>query len=261
MFHRNVRIDAVRALGVLAGLALSASPSALELHAQKRDFLLGTPKASLSLRAGLSMPRAGSGNGGVSLWDDIRDQLEISAADLRGVYVGADLGIRASEHVDVVFTVGHTSSATQSEFRRWRDEDDVPITQVTEFTTTPVTAGVKLYLMPRGRAVGRYAWIPRTLNPYAGIAGGIVRYRFEQHGDFVDYETLDIFSDRFWSVATGATAHLFTGVDIGVNNRMMFTGEVRYGFAKAPLNRDFFRGFADLDLTGLQISGGLSFRL
>ena len=261
MFHPKVRFDTVRALRVLAALALSAPLGALELQAQKRDFLLGTPKATLSLRAGLSAPRAGGGNGEPSLWDDIRDQLEISTADLRGVHVGAELGIRASEHLDVVFSVGHSSSATQSEFRKWRDQDDMPITQVTEFTTTPVTAGVRLYLMPRGRAIGKYAWIPRTANPYAGIAGGIVRYRFEQHGDFVDHETLDIFSDRFRSVATGATAHLFTGVDIGVNNRVMFTGEVRYGFAKAPLDRDRFVGFADLDLTGLQVSGGLGFRL
>ena len=165
------------------------------------------------------------------------------------------------KRLDVVFGIGHTSSATQSQFREWADEDDLPITQVTEFTTPPLTAGFKVYLMPRGRAIGSYAWIPRTLNPYAGIAGGIVRYRFEQRGHFVDYETKDIFGDNFRSVETGATAHFFAGIDIGVNHRMLFSGEARYSLAKAALDTNYFRGFSDLDLTGLQISVGISFRL
>ena len=197
----------------------------------------------------------------MSLWDDIRDQLTVQTADLRGTYVAGEFGIRASERVDVVFGIGYTSSATRSKYREWTYEDDLPINQTTEFTTMPLTAGLKVYLMPRGRAIGSYAWIPRSLNAYAGVAGGIVRYRLEQYGEFVDYETLDIFNDSLRSKETGATAHFFAGIDIGVNRRMMFTGEARYGLAKAPLDDYIFRGFADLDLTGLQISGGISFRL
>ena len=262
MFHyHKTLVNEMRALWTLAGLSLLAPLSAPELHAQERDFLLGTPRATLSLRAGLAMPRAGGGNGGVSLWDDIREQLEVETADLNGTYLGAELGIRASEHVDIVLGVGHTSSATRSEYRNWRDQDNVPITQTTEFTTTPVTAGFKAYLLPRGRAIGSYAWVPRSLNPFAGAAVGIVRYRFEQYGYFVDYDTRDIFEDRFWSVETGSTAHFFAGIDIGVSNRTMFTAEARYGFARAPLNRDRYVGYSDLDLTGLHISGGISFRL
>jgi len=260
MFHRIAGTDTMRALWTLFALSLLAPLGAPELRAQKPDFLLETPKATLSLRAGLAMPRAGGGNGGVSLWDDMRDQLELKTADLHGTYLAAELGVRASEHVDVVFAVGHTSSATRSRDEHWDFEDGLPITRTTEFTTTPVTAGFKFYPMPRGRAVGSYAWIPRTLNPYAGAAAGVVRYRFEQYGEFVDYETLDVFNDRFRSVEMGATVHFFAGIDVGVNNRVMFTGEARYGFGSAPLNNRF-SGFSDLDLAGLQISGGISFRL
>ena len=67
--------------------------------------------------------------------------------------------------------------------------------------------------------------------------------------------------DRLRSAKTGATAQFFAGVDIGVNNRTMFTGEVRYGFAKAPLDSDYFVGFSDLDLAGMQIGFGIGFRL
>ena len=261
MFHRKARFDTMRALRILVGLSLLAPLGSPPVHAQSRDFLLGTPKATLSLRAGLTLPRAAGGNGGLSLWDDTRDLFTVKTADLTGTYLGAELGIRASEHVDVIFGFGHTSSATRSKYRYWEDLDDVPITQTTEFTTTPLTAGIKLYPMPRGRAIGSYAWIPRTLNPYVGIAGGIVRYRFEQRGDFVDFQTLDIFTDKLRSVETAATVHFFAGIDVGVNQYMMFTGEARYGFAKAPLDLRSFDGYSDLDLAGLQISGGISFRL
>lgn len=261
MFHCKVRSNTLRVLRIPAGLLLVASLGAPELHAQKRDFLLGTPKATLSLRAGLTMPRAAGGDGLESLWDHTRRELTVETADLRGTWLAAELGVRASEHVDFVLGVGHASSATPSRFRDWLDEVDGPITQTTEFTTTPLTFGLKAYLLPRGRAIGSYAWIPRTVNPYAGAAFGIVRCRFQQYGDFVDYETHEIFTDDFRSVETGSTVHFFAGVDIGVNHRMLFTGEARYGFAKAPLNPRYFRGFADLDLSGLKIGGGISFRL
>ena len=261
VMHPGGFIHGPRGLRILAGLSLLLPLGAPGLCAQQRDFLLGTPRATLSLKAGLTLPRAGGGNGGASLWDDLRDQFTVTTAGLRGTYIAGEVGIRASERVDVVFGVGYASSATRSEYRKWTYEDDLPINQTTEFTTTPLTAGLKVYLMPRGRAVGSYAWIPRTFNVYGGIAGGIVRYRFEQYGEFVDYVTLDIFTDRLLSVETGATAHFFAGIDIGVNRRMVFTGEARYGFANAPLDGYTFRGFADLDLTGMQISGGVGFRL
>ena len=213
MFHRKTLCAVTRAPWTLVGLSLLAPLGTPELHAQGRDFLLSTPKATLSLRAGLAAPRAGGGNAGTNLWDDLRDRFTVGTADLNGTYLAAELGIRASEHADIVLGVGHTSSATQSQYRRWRDEDDVPITQTTEFTTTPLTVGLKVYLLPRGRAVGRYAWIPRTWNPYAGTAAGIVRYRFEQYGHFVDYQTRDIFEDRLRSAKTGSTVHFFAGVD------------------------------------------------
>lgn len=261
MFHCRVRSNPLRALRIPAGIVLLVSLGAPELHAQKRDFLLSTPKATLSLRAGLTMPRAAGGDGLESLWDHTRDELTVKTSDLRGIYLAAELGIRASEHVDFVLGVGHTSSATRSKFRHWEYEDESDIVQTTEFTTTPLTVGLKAYLLPRGRAIGSYAWIPRTVNPYAGAAVGIVRYRFQQYGEFVDYETLEIFTDTFRSVETGSTAHFFAGIDIGVNHRTLFTGEARYGFAKAPLDQQYFRGFTDLDLAGLKIGLGISFRL
>ena len=259
MFHHRWRSEGRRALGFLAGLALLGLLAAPEAHAQSRGFLLGTPKLSMVFKAGFNLPRAGSGNGTQSLWDLTREELTVETADLTGMSIGGELGIRASERLDITLSVGYSIAETRSEFRHWVDTDDLPIEQTTEFATVPVTLGVKAYLRERGRAVGRFAWIPRTWNPYAGVAAGWVNYRFEQWGDFVDYETRDIFNDHFLSTEGGPTVHLVGGMDMQVTSRMMFTGEARYGFAKAPLEADFV-GFPDLDLTGFQITGGIGFR-
>ena len=250
-----------RAATLLSTLSVAPTFAGSELVAQERDFLLATPKASISLRAGVSVPRAAGGGSPQSLWDFARERLTIETGDLTGAYLMGEIGVRASEHLDFVLAVGYTSSAVRSEFRDWVDSDDLPIEQTTEFTTTPVTVGIRYYPLPRGRQVGSYAWIPSVVGPFAGIAGGFVRYRLEQYGDFVDYETLDIFVGNFRSVEATPTLHLFAGLDASVNTRALLTTEVRYGFGSAPLDDRAFRGFADLDLAGLHLSCGLTFRL
>ena len=265
MSSHSGRLKMKRAFWIIPGLALLAPVSAPELDAQERDFLLRTPQVSVSLRGGYSIPRAGGGDVTESVWAFTRKHLTVETADFAGPYLAADVGVRATERVDLVLGFGYSSSSTQSEFRDYIGDDGLPIVQTTEFTTAPLTLGLKAYLMPRGRSIGSFAWVPRNFNAFAGVAGGMVWYRFEQFGEFVDYETLDIFITNLRSVERGQIVQFFTGVDVGVSRRMMLTGEARYGFAKGPIQQDYlgytdFAGFPDLDLAGLNVSAGISFR-
>ncbi len=247
-------------LPVMTGLALMATAGASPAAAQQRaDFLLGVPKVALTIKAGFAQPRAGSGGDTQSLWDLTREELTVDNRDLSGASITGEIAVRASERVDLTFSIGYALSATRSEFRDWVDQDDLPIEQTTEFSTLPLTVGFKAYLLNRGRALGRFAYIPRTWNPYMGVAGGLVWYRFEQYGDFVDHETLDIFSDRFLSSGRGPTVHLLGGMEVTVNKHVMLVGEGRYALASAPLDSDFI-GFPDLDLAGFQVTVGFSLR-
>lgn len=266
MFSQNGKLKMKRVLWIIPGLALLAPAGAPELGAQERDFLLKKPQVTFSIRGGYSVPRAGGSEGAESLWDFTRKHLTVETGDFAGPYVAAEVGILASERLDVVFGLGYSASSASSEFREYVGDDDLPITQTTEFNTMPATVGLKAYLMPRGRSIGSFAWVPRNFNAFAGVAGGLVWYRFEQYGEFVDAETLDIFIDNFRSVEKAPTLHLFTGLDVGINRSLMLTGEARYGIAKAPFQRFFdgtsdFVGFPKLDLTGLKLSCGVSFRL
>lgn len=248
------------ALGTIVFLPLLAATAPVPASAQGRDFLFGTPRTTFTLRAGFHLPRAGSSDSPESLWDRTRSDLTVDTRDLAGGSLGGDLGIRVTPRLDVLLSAGYSSSRTRSEFRDWVDLDDLPIEQTTEFSIKSGTIGLKAYLKDRGRAIGRFAWIPETWNPYVGVAGGIVSYRFVQHGDFIDFETLEIFGDRFYSRDKGGTIHFLGGLDIAVNGRVLFVGEAKYGFASAPLSADFV-GFPELDLAGLQVTFGVGFRL
>jgi hypothetical protein len=138
----------------------------------------------------------------------------------------------------------------------------VPIVQTTRFQRVPVTGSIKAYLAPRGRSVGRLAWVPTKLAPYVGAGGGFLWYRFKQDGDFVDFarQTGNIFTSTFESDKWTPSAHAFTGVDYSLSPRVALTGEARYTWGRAPLNRDYFTGFERIDLSGVAATAGLSFR-
>ncbi len=107
--------------------------------------------------------------------------------------------------------------------------------------------------------MGSYAWIPARILPYVGAGGGVVRYNFEQYGDFVDTVTLDIFPADLNSKGFASTEHVATGIDIGITPVIFANVEARYSWAKSDLSRDF-AGFQPIDLAGLRLIGGIYFR-
>ncbi len=241
-------------------LLILAAAALLTLPAQGaaqggEGFLFKQPIISLGLRAGYAMPRASS-----DIYDYTIDQLTLEKGDFGAGYFGGELAARVSDRVDIAFSVGHSSSSTSSEFRDWVDLDDNAIEQVTDLAITPITVGVKYYLSERGRSIGRFAWIPTRVNPYVGGGVGFTLFQFEQRGDFVDFETLDIFNTVFRSDGNARSLHATAGVDLSISKNLFLTGEGRYSWAKGSLDEFVFEGFDKMDLAGLQFTVGLSAR-
>ncbi len=86
-----------------------------------------------------------------------------------------------------------------------------------------------------------------------------MRYSFHQTGEFVDTQTLDIFTADFRSKGWAPTAHVVAGTDIGLTWRVVANIEARYSWAHATLNQDF-SSFQPIDLNGLRMSAGVFFR-
>ena len=117
-----------------------------------------------------------------------------------------------------------------------------------------------MYLTDRGRSIGRFVWIPSRLTPFVGAGAGVVRYRFQQDGDFVDAETFEIFSDRLEQVGTGFTVHGFAGVDVRLKKMLYVTTQARFAWAEGKLDSTVYEGFEPVDLSGFQLTLGLGIR-
>lgn len=243
-----------RAGGLVVAAALLGAPAA-RAQGSGDGFLFKPPTGSVGVRAGFDRPLASS-----DLYSFMTDELTLSRGDFGSLTLAADLSLRLDPRVDAVFSVAYAGSRTRSEFRRWVDQDNLPIEQTTTLERVPLTASVKWYVTPRGRSVGRFAWIPARYAPSVGAGGGAMWYRFRQSGDFIDFTNNNsVFSDDFTTDYWALTAHAFAGVDVSLSPRFVVTAEGRYTFAKAPLSNDF-QGFDRIDLSGFSVTGGIAVR-
>jgi outer membrane protein W len=241
-----------RSLRAFAAATLAATAVAPAVTAQ--DFLFRRPSVTVGARIGYSLPSAGG-----EIFDFTREQLTISTSDFNALALGGEIAVRTTDRIDLALAFGYAGSKTRSEFREFVGTDDLPIEQETRFSRVPLTLGAKVYLSQRGRRISELAWIPRKWAPYVGGGAGIVWYRFQQEGEFVDFETLDIFFDEFVSKGSSALGYATAGVDYSLTPKWLVNGEARYAFASAAVSGDFV-GFEDIDLSGFTAALGISLR-
>jgi hypothetical protein len=217
-------------------------------------FLFGAPRVTMTVRGGFDLARAQS-----DIFSFATEHLTVDRGDFSGFSGGLDFSVRLVDRVDLMLSGSYTGRTTGSEFRKWIGDDDLPVEQTTRFERAPVTANVKAYLLPRGRSIGRYAWLPARVAPYMGAGGGGMWYRFRQEGEFVDFRTQRIFRDQLESTGWAPTAQAFAGADLSLTPRLALTADTRYTWAKTGLGVAF-EEFDPIDLSGLSATVGFSVR-
>ncbi|MGQ0814014.1 MAG: outer membrane protein [Gemmatimonadota bacterium] len=243
---------AARSTFVLAfTLAFAILPA--RAHAQS-GFMFGPPDATISVRVGAANPSAND-----QLFDFFTRELTLERGDFRTVALAADVGIRVTRQFDVLLGIAYDGSTNRSEFRDWVDQDDMPIEQTTSFDRIPLTVGAKYYILPRGRSLSTHTWVPTNVTPFVTAGAGYMFYDLEQHGDFVDHESLEVFRRRFESSGGGATLHVGGGSELWFTPRVGISAEGRYSWASGDLETDF-ADFGNIDLRGFQITAGLALR-
>ena len=148
----------------------------------------------------------------------------------------------------------------RSEYRDFVDNKLLPIEQTTSLKEQVFSAGVKFALLPAGRRVSRFAWIPSKFTPYVGAGGGMLRYDFEQFGDFVDFADNHVFNSDFRSAGWTPSVFASGGADVHLFKRVFMSLEGRYTWSSATLDTDFV-DFDPIDLKGFRFGAGLPLRL
>jgi hypothetical protein len=220
------------------------------------DFLLGRPRTGISVRGGWAMASAGS-----DIYDFFTSQLTVDKADFNGATFMTDVAFSITPRVDVLGGLNLNSMSKASHYRDYSEPingQDLPIQQTTELRQIDLAGSVRFSLVPRGREVSRYAWIPSAFVPYVGGGAGFMHYQLKQYGDFVDFADLDIFSDSFSSAGWSPSAHVFAGSDFQLVKQLYLTVEGRFTWVNAELDQDFI-GFEPMDLGGFKLAAGINF--
>ena len=245
--------DSAPSAVVIAALISLGAPGAAA--AQSADgFLFKQPNVAVKFETGYGFQRASS-----EIFDFVTTEHTLERDDFDAPYIGGEIAVRLHEQVDLTLSIGYQGSSKLSEFRDFVGTDDLPIEQVTELRIVPAVVGVKYYLQPRGRSIGRFAWVPTDLVPYVGAGIGVASYRFEQYGEFIDFDTFDIFYDEFVSEQDAFLARAVAGLDYSLSERFLLSAEGRYGWASSEMGRDFV-DFDNIDLDGLQLVVGIAVR-
>ena len=244
-------------IGPLSVLAADAErPAAPAAIQTQPDFLFGRPDFSVGVRGVGVLARADS-----NIFEFTEGLLTLEKSDFNAPGIAIDLGFPLTSRLDAQAGFEFSRSSAASHYRDFTDADDIEIEQTTSLSQVNLSGGIELAVLPRGRAVGQYAWVPAAVTPYVGAGAGLVWYRFEQQGDFVDFVDNSIFTGLLQSSGWTPGAHVFTGVDVKVARQVLVTGEVRYQWADTTMTGDFADPNREvdflIDLTGLRISGGV----
>ena len=215
------------------------------------DFLLGRPRATIGARGSFLKASANS-----DIFEFVTEQLAIDKSDFNTGSFGLEAGYSITPRFDIIGSFDVNAMNHGSDYRLLEDNRGLPIQQTTELEQLNLTLTAKYSLLPRGRAISRLAWIPRTFIPYVGAGGGYGRYEFRQKGDFVDFADYHVFTDTFISRGWSPTVHVLGGTDIQVMRHLMLSFEGRYSWQKADLSQDFI-DFAPIDLGGLRFGAGI----
>lgn len=250
---RPVRIlvaATVLAVPVIAAAQTRPAPQGLPRPAP--DFLFEPPDGSLTIRGSWFLARAGS-----DWYDFVTRQLTLDDSDFNSAGVGVDVGIVITPRLEAIVGFDFSQSTTPSEYRDFVDSNRLPIEQRTRLRQIGLSGALKVALARRGREVGRFAWVPSRVVPYAGAGGGILWYNVLQSGDFVDFVDRSIFTDAFLARGATPSVHVFGGVDVRVARRLFVTFDGRYLWAAGDLGREWI-DFDPIDLGGTRLSAGLN---
>lgn len=248
----------------MLGVAAASATLAAAAFAQGRraepassgnGYLFGAPNAALTLRLGYDGANAGS-----DLFSFVTKELTLQQSDFGSFAVGGDLAVSLTPRVDLIVSVDNDGMSRKSEYRQWQDNSGNPIEQVTSFSRFTLAASGRYYLMPKGRSLGRFAWVPASIAPWLGAGVGRTLYHLRQDGDFIDFgKGNSVFGDTFASSQWSTTGLVSGGVDWSLSPGVSVTTQAKYLFGRAGLGTDF-AGFAPLDLSGPGVSAGLTFR-
>ena len=158
--------------------------------------------------------------------------------------VGADWLIGFGDYLEAGLGVGFYQQTVLSVYDDYVNLDGTEIAQDFKLRVTPVTATARFF--PFG--------LRSAIQPYAGAGVGFFNWRYSEVGEFVDFNTFDVFRDRFVAEGNDVGGVYLAGLRVLAGSRFAVGAEIRYQDVQGVVGLD--QGFLDerIDLGGLTTS-------
>ena len=179
--------------------------------------------------------------------DVLVENLSLFAFDLdqfNNTRVGAEWLVGLGDYVEGGVGVGYYQQTVLSVYTDFVNDDGTEIPQDFKLRVTPVTATARFF--PFGRR--------SAIQPYAGAGIGFFNWRYSEVGEFIDFNTFDVFRDQFVASDNDVGAVYLGGVRVRAGSRFAVGVEVQYHDVQGVVGID--QGFLNerIDLGGLTTS-------
>lgn len=177
-----------------------------------------------------------------------RSFLLFDVKDFSNAAVGAEWLVAAGQHFEVSAGVGYFHRTVPTIYLDWVDADGTEVDQDLNLRIVPVTATVRF--LPLGHR--------SAVQPYFGVGVGVLRWRYSEVGEFVDFSDATIFRARYVGEGTSMGPVVLGGIR-GAADRFLVGAELRYQKAEGKLDAADFFGDR-IDLGGVTVQGTFGIR-
>lgn len=196
------------------------------------------------LKGGVFYPQAKS-----DLWDINFENLLLKKKDLRTEQLFFEYEYSVNPNFGVSFQVGAIGrKSVDTEYRDYEQGDGTAIAQTIAYEIVPIELNFRFYPVSKRHQVF----------PYIGGGVGLYRVKYEQYGEFIDFDQGETYDGDFQDEATHLGANAFVGLAVRPTKNFAFGIEGRYLYLKADLGTEF-EGFDPLDLSGPSLSAFVGF--
>jgi outer membrane protein W len=207
-----------RLLTVTAALMLASLAWPSNSHAQQ----------SVNVYLGGFFPRSFDARDTNDVLRDNTNFFDFRLTDFNGPTVGAEYLVGLCEHFDAGLGVGFYSRTVPSVDATSVFDTGASIRQDFRLRMVPFTATVRY--LPLGRS--------DAFEPYIGAGVGVIRFRYQETGDFVDANE-NVYSGTFTGTGAATGPVILGGARFPVG-AFSIGGEIRYQYAKGDLPLDQF---------------------
>ena len=215
-----------------ATLALLVLACAATAHAQRQSVTFGVGYFAVR------------GEDARIMDDVVVENLSLFAFDLKdfnGPTISGEWVLPFGQYFETGVGVGYYQRTVPSVYTDFVNVDGAEIPQDFSLRVIPVSATVRL--LPTGRRT--------AVEPYVGGGLALLSWRYSEFGEFIDFNTFDVFQDRFIATGTDVGPLAVGGVRVPFGDRFALGGELRYQWGSGVVGVE--NGFLNerIDLGGL----------